>query len=99
MRLKSGFGAGLDLHRWANVGIGRANRTWVPEQDGLTIGIVVVDDHAAEMAVDSSRAQDRSHEDAELRKKRVMDVVSAGGLDRIELGLSFLPAERLEFFD
>jgi hypothetical protein len=58
----------------------------------LTIGIVVVDDHAAEMAVDSSRAQDRSHEDAELRKKRVMDVVSAGGLDRIELGLSLLPA-------
>src|ERR1035441_744443 len=99
MRLKGGLGAGLDLHRWANVGIGRANRTWVPEQDGLTIGILVVNDHAGGVAVDSSLAQDRSHEDAELRKKRIMDVVSAGGLDRIELGLSLLPAECFEFFD
>lgn len=73
--------------------------TLIPEQDGLTIGIVVVNDHAGGLAVDSSRAQDRSHEDAELRKKRVMDVVSAGGLDRIELGLSLLPAECFEFFD
>src|SRR5713226_12140 len=99
MRLKSGFGAGLDLHRWANVGIGWGGDTWVPEQKGLTIGILVVDDHAGWVAVDSSPTQGRSRKGAQLRKKRVLDVVTACVLDRIQLSLSFLPAECFELFD